>query len=102
MAKTKPTIFVYSACGGGDGPAFALAEDGTVLGSHWCSSDVFVARDLGVTDGSRPDRHDAYRQHYPDGYEVEFVPANEVNTHAGLLAALARNHVQADEAEAGT
>lgn len=96
MAKTKPTIFVYSACGGGDGPAFALAEDGTVLGEHWCSSDVYVARDLGA-DGSRPDRHETYLQHYPDGYEVEFVPANAVNNHAGLRAALARNHAQADE-----
>lgn len=97
---SKPKIYAFSnVVGGGDGIAYAMAEDGTVLGSHWCSHEGFVPHDLGVTDGSRPDRHETYAKHYPEGYEMEFVPAANVKTHAGLMRAFELNQKQG-EAEA--
>jgi len=97
----KPKIYVFSnVVGGGDGIAYAIAEDGTILGSHWCSHEGFARHDLGVTEGSRPDRHaNDYAPHYPDGYEMEFVPASEVRTHEGLNAAFKLNQKQAEDAK---
>ena len=87
-----PKIYVFSNVrGGGDGVCYAIAEDGTVLGSHWCSNEHYAKHDLGVNAGARPDRHEHYRAHYPDGYDMEFVPSSEVGTHPGLAAAHAAN-----------
>lgn len=94
-----PKIYCFSNVrGGGDGIAYAIAEDGTVLGSHWCSHEIYVPGDLGVTEGSRPDRHKAYAEHYPDGYEMEFVPARDVLSHPGLSEAVRLNEMQAENA----
>jgi len=88
----KPKIFCFSnVVGGGDGAALALAEDGMCLGSHWCSHESFVSGDLGVTEGSRPDRHKTYKEHYPDGYEMVFVPSSEVKNHPQLKIAFELN-----------
>ncbi len=88
----KPKIFVFSnVVGGGDGPAYAMAEDGTVLGSHYCSHEAYAPGDLGVKEGSRPDRHETYAKHYPDGYEMEFVPAREIKKHEKLQEAFRLN-----------
>jgi hypothetical protein len=89
---TEPKIFAFSSVkGGGDGLAYAMAEDGTVLGSHLCSNELYVPHDLGVVAGSRPDRHETYAAHYPDGYEMEFVRAKDFESHRGLQAALILN-----------
>ena len=51
--------------------------------------------DLGIYDGSRPDRHETFRQHYPEGYRMDFVSYGDVDGHAGLQAAFAlhdKNH----------
>jgi hypothetical protein len=87
-------IFIYSNVRGGDGVAYAMAEDGTVLGSHWCSRESFVHIDLG--DG-RKDRKEAYQKHYPDGYEIEFIPLSDVTAHAGLIEAYRLNQIQGEE-----
>ena len=89
--KGKPKIFVFSGYGGGDGPCYAMAEDGHVLGQHWCSSEGWAIRDLGVEKGSRPDRHREYAKHYPDGYEMVFVPAREIESNEELKAAMKLN-----------
>lgn len=97
-------IMAFSNVGGGDGVAYAMHEDGTVLGSHWCSHEGYVSHDLGVTEGSRPDRHETYQKHSPDGYRMEFVPACEVKTHPTLRLALHRNqerHAAASPPTAG-
>lgn len=73
----------YSGC--------LLAEDGEGLGGHICSSEGFMYRDLGIVEGSRPDRHEDFRKHYPDGYRMDFVPESDVMTHPGLNAAYQRN-----------
>lgn len=86
---SKPKIYCFSnVIGGGEGVACAIAEDGTLLGSHWCSHESFVPGDLGVEEGTRPDRHETYSKHYPDGYEMEFVPSKMVKKHEGLSQAI--------------
>jgi len=92
MDSEKPRIYCFSnVTGGGDGLALAMAEDGHVLGQHYCSHEAYVPHDLGVSPGARPDRHEAYAEHYPDGYVMEFVPASDVKTHPGLTEAYKRN-----------
>ena len=86
----KPKIYCFSnVVGGGEGEAVAISEDGAVLGSHWCSHEYYVSGDLGVEEGSRPDRHETYAKYYPDGYEMEFVPSKDVEKHEGLRQAIA-------------
>lgn len=68
-----------------------LAEDGTGHGGHACSHECFMPGDLGVLADSRPDRHEGFAEHYPDGYRMDFVPASAVRSHAGLLAAYKLN-----------
>lgn len=96
----KPKIYVFSnVVGGREGVCHAMAEDGTVLGSHWCSNEHFAPLDLGVLPGSRPDRHESYQKHYPDGYEMEFVSSRDVAEHPGLMAAFALNQQQPKDSE---
>ena len=95
MRKSK--IYVFSNVkGGGEGVCYAMAEDGTVLGSHLCSCEGFAPGDLGVTEGSRPDRHENYAKHYPDGYEMEFIPSRELAEHKSLAEAFKLNAKQAE------
>lgn len=90
----KPKIYVFSGVAEGrEGPCYAMAADGIVLGSHWCSYEGYAPRDLGVIPGSRPDRHQHYAKHYPGGYEMEFVRAAEIDNHAGLQDAFRLNEL---------
>ena len=96
----NPKIYCFSnVIGGGDGIAYAMAEDGTVLGSHWCTNETYVCNDLSVNEGARPDRHKTYREHYPDGYEMEFIPAANVMKHEGLQKAITLNQEQERETQ---
>lgn len=86
-----PTIYGFNNGGSADWwYAKLLAEDGTPLGSHLCSSEGYMPHDLGILEGSRPDRHESFREHYPDGYRMEFVSLNNVKSHGGLMAAIAK------------
>ena len=67
--------------------AVLIAEDGACLGSHACSSEAYMPADLGVLEGSRPDRHETFKEHYPDGYRMEFVGYDAIAGHEKLLAA---------------
>jgi hypothetical protein len=80
--------------------AVLLAEDGANLGSHVCSAEGYMPHDLGIISGSRPDRHETFRQHYPDGYRMDFVPGKDVMTHPGLEAAYQRNQAMKPTQEA--
>lgn len=87
-----PIIYGYNNGGcGGMLSAVLLAEDGTGLGGHCCSSEGYMPHDLGVLEGSRPDMHETFRSHYPRGYRLVFVPAAEVLAHDGLRLAHERN-----------
>ena len=41
-----PAVYLFSNTRSGDGPAYSMAEDGTVLGSHWCSHRGYMRHDL--------------------------------------------------------
>lgn len=93
-----PVIMCFSnAKGGGEGTAYAMAEDGVVLGSHYCSHQGFVKYDLGVLEGRRLDRHEIYQKHYPGGYRMEFVLGDNILTHEKLKAAFVLNQKQEGE-----
>jgi hypothetical protein len=79
----------YSAC--------LLAEDGTGLGGDVCSSEGYMPHDLGVLDGTRADRHEHFREHYPDGYRMDFVSYNDVRGHEALNLAFERNKAMRPE-----
>lgn len=66
-----------------------IAEDGTPLGGHCCSSEAYMRADLGILEGTREDRHETFRQHYPDGYRMDFVGYDEYSVHEGIKAAVA-------------
>ena len=87
-----PTIYGFN--NGGSSyflHAVLIAEDGTGLGGHACSSEAYMPHDLGILEGSRPDRHETFRAHYPDGYRMEFVSYRDVDGCAPLKLAFERN-----------
>lgn len=63
---TFPAIYLFSNSLDGDGLAYAMAEDGTVLSSHWCSHWGYMRHDL----HDRPDRKQVCEKHYPNGYRL--------------------------------
>lgn len=96
-----PVIYGFNN-GGSPGFMYAclIAEDGAGMGSHMCSSEGYMPGDLGCLEGSRPDRHEGFREHYPDGYRMEFVGGNP-RKHAGIMAAVAKAEARAKADEAG-
>lgn len=93
-----PVIYGFNN-GGSRGFYYAalIAEDGEPMGGHLCSSEGFMYGDLGILEGSREDRHEGFRKHYPDGYRMDFVPYDQVKSHAGLLAAIEKNNALAEQ-----
>lgn len=75
-----------------------ISQDGMGLGGHLCSSEGFMYGDLGVLSRRRADRHATFREYYPDGYRMDFVPLDEVETHEGLKRAYELNEKLAEEA----
>lgn len=63
-----PAVYLFSNTRGGDGSAYAIAEDGTVLGQHWCSHRGDMRHDLHHRVAARALA--AIRAHYPDGYRL--------------------------------
>lgn len=96
-----PVIYGFNN-GGSPGwmSACLLAEDGTGLGGHICSSEAYMRHDLGILEGTRPDRHERFREHYPDGYRMDFVPIEAVaaGTHEALENAYRLNQEKAKAA----
>ena len=93
-----PVIYGFNN-GGSPGwmSAVLLAEDGAGLGGHICSSEAYMRHDLGILEGTRPDRHETFKKHYPDGYRMDFVPLDIVKsgTHEGLERAYRLNQERA-------
>mgnify|MGYP000849710008 FL=1 len=98
--RALPKIFCFNNGGSiGFMSAIAIAEDGNVLGSHLCSSEDWMPIDLGVVEGTRKDRHEnQYSKHYPDGYEMEWVPSSACRSHEALTKAFDANAALALEA----
>jgi hypothetical protein len=79
--------------------ACLIAEDGTGLGSHICTNEDFMLGDLGILTGTRSDRHETFREHYPNGYRMDFVSFTSVDSHTALQRAFALNDEQRAERE---
>jgi hypothetical protein len=93
-----PEIMCFSAmANGGDGIAYALAEDGAGLGSHWCSHEGYVSHDLAVLEGCHISRHETYKEHYPNGYRMRFILSKDVKSDEKLQKAFYRNERIAEE-----
>lgn len=98
--ESLPVIFGFNNGGSEDWwHAQLIAEDGTALGGHICSHEGYMRHDLGILEGTRPDRHEAFRQHYPDGYRMAFVPLSEVESCEALKRAFELNAAMKPEEE---
>jgi hypothetical protein len=84
--------FIYGFNNGGSSGWYSaqlISQDGHWLGSHTCSEEGYMPADLGVLEGTRPDMHEEFQKHYPDGYRMVFVPYHRVRENNGLMAAVA-------------
>lgn len=68
-----PIVYLFSNSPDGDGVAYAMAEDGHVLGSHFCSHWGYMKHDL----HDRRDNGAAMCLHYPDGYRLQVLGPGE-------------------------
>lgn len=87
---TKKKIYYFNN-GGRPGwyQAVAIAEDGTDLAGHICSSESFMHNDMGATSNWK---HEKYNEYYGvDGWELEWVPGDKIDKHEGLQRALKLN-----------
>lgn len=71
-----------------------LAEDGTYLGGHICSDEGYMLHDLGILEGTQPDRHETFIKHYPKGYRMDFVSSKDVPNHIELTKAYELNQIK--------
>ena len=96
VKQAKPKIYLFCAPAQGWGPTdvvgYALGEDGAGLASHLSSSEGFSRHDMGLTSDWK---HDIYNKHYPDGFELEWIELDQLESHPGYQAALARNKAKA-------
>ena len=95
-----PVIYGFNN-GGSTGwyTAVLLAEDGTGLGSHCCSHEGYMTNDLGILEGTKPDRHKTFKKHYPNGYRMDFVSGDKVKEHKELNIAFELNQKLAKESK---
>ena len=87
--ERKPKIYLIAEPGGfrdGDVLGFALAEDGHCIQQHLSSSVEWSKHDMGLTSNWH---HDNYANHYPQGYELEWV--DDPDKHDGFQKALELN-----------
>ena len=96
-----PVIYGFNN-GGSPGwyNAMLISEEGLGLGGHICSHECYMPHDLGILEGSRPDRHETFREQYPNGYRMEFVPNTKVPSHQKLNEAFRLNKLLQEEGEA--
>lgn len=90
--KIEELPVIYGFNNGGEAgwlSAVLISDDGVCLGSHICSSEAYMPADLGVLEGTRPDRHETFQSHYPEGYRMEFVGIADIGNHSGLKKAIA-------------
>ena len=77
-----------------------ICEDGNGIGGHLCSHEAYMYGDLGIYEASRPDRHETFREHYPDGYRMLFMTFEEAKVSEFLNLLCERNQTLAAAAAA--
>jgi len=94
--ESLPVIFGFNN-GGSPGwfSAALIAEDGTKLGGHICSHEGYMRHDLGILEGTCPDRHEGFKKHYPNGYRMAFVSHSDVPSCEPLQRAFKLNQQKA-------
>lgn len=95
MRKGKIFCWINSGKGTDWNVVIAMAEDGTSLASHVSSSEPWAKHDIGITSDWK---HEKYRDHYPDGFELVWVEGDP-REHEGLMAAYALNQANAPKEE---
>ena len=85
-----PAVYLFSTADTGAGMAYSMAEDGTVLGEHFCSHRGYMRHDL----HDRPDRLAAIREYYPDGYRLVVLMGEGEVPPAEVME---RNRLQAEQ-----
>jgi hypothetical protein len=98
--KELPVIYGFNN-GGSTGflSGQLIAEDGETMGNHCCSDEGFMYGDLGIIKGWRDDRHTLFKEKYPDGYRMDFVPYSHVDSHPGLQEAFRRHDLKYKKAK---
>jgi hypothetical protein len=99
--KRLPKIFIFcnTKCESrGDWHSMmAIAEDGTGIAGHLCSSHRWGWHDMGLTSSWK---RDLYDKHYPGGYELVWVEdAEHPEKVDGLTAAFERNQARLAKTE---
>lgn len=49
-------------------------DSGEVLAEHYCFNDSWAAEDLGIRPGRAEHRRKLYKQKFPQGFEIQFLP----------------------------
>lgn len=79
MEQNNNVQKIYCFINGGNGTdwnnVLALCEDGHALAGHISSTEWFAKQDIGINSD---DKHQHYKDHCPNGYELIWVddPAN--------------------------
>ena len=85
----SPKVFVWATPGAtqfGGVAGHAIAEDGTGLAGHISSNESWAKLDM-TSDYKKKD----YAEHYPDGYEIEWIDYDDLEGHAAFNHAFRRH-----------
>lgn len=94
-----PTIYGFSQGGQyASMECVVISADGHVLYNCLSTVEDYMPADVGMTPNSAKYIHERiYKEHYPDGYKMEFVWSADVSSHAGLQEAFRLNGLLTDE-----
>jgi hypothetical protein len=74
----------------------ALAEDGYCLAGHLSSSEGWAKHDIGIGSDWK---HEQYKAHYPDGYELVWLNDDELDINKEFNLAIKKNEELGEEAD---
>lgn len=87
-------VFVFSNVqGGGAGEAYAITEDGVIIGSGFCEDEEDIKQTFGINGGN--EFADAIYEDVlgDEEYELEFIAEEDVEEHEGLKEAVRQYQV---------
>lgn len=97
----KIYVFAIPATSGpyvSDVMGYALSEDGELLASHYSSCGGWSPHDMGIQSNWK---HDLYEMKYPDGYDLEWIDYDNLQSHPGYLEAYRLNQLKKKEDKNG-